>query len=268
MVNRTLGIAAAKRLTTGKGRREAGAFLAEGRNAVSEALHWAASGGGVSELFVTAESSQAFADIVRVAQAQQIRISEVSPKAIAALSETVTPQGLVAVCQKLNVSLEQAFAIQPRLVVALSNIRDPGNAGTILRTADAAGAQAVIFADDSVDPYNGKCVRASAGSLFHLSVVDPVPLADVVAAAHHAGCQVLATAAGGEQDLHELSRAGALAQPTMWIFGNEAHGLAPHDLDLADQRVSIPLYGKAESLNLAAAAAVVLYESARAQRGC
>jgi len=146
----------------------------------------------------------------------------------------------------------------------LADVRDPGNAGTILRTADAAGAAAVVFAGESVDPYNGKCVRASAGSLFHVAVVrEPDPLA-AVGALRSAGLQVLATTGYGDTDLFALDAAGELGRPTAWLFGSEAHGLPAHLLDAADARVRVPIHGRAESLNLAAAAAVCLYSSAKA----
>jgi TrmH family RNA methyltransferase len=151
------------------------------------------------------------------------------------------------------------------LAVILANVRDPGNAGTVLRTADAAGAGGVIFAGSSVDPYNSKCVRASAGSLFHLPVVIGPPVADAVRAVRERGLQVLAADGGAGTTLDDLQSAGLLSLPTAWLFGNEAWGLPSDVLDLADDAVAVPIYGRAESLNLAAAAAVCLYASARAQ---
>jgi len=142
-------------------------------------------------------------------------------------------------------------------------VRDPGNAGTVLRTADAAGAQAVIFSDASVDPYNGKCVRASAGSIFHLPLVVGVPADRAARELREAGLRVLAADTRGGRSLDDLGPA-ELAAPTAWMFGNEAWGL-PGDLAaLADESVAVPIYGRAESLNLATAAAICLYASARA----
>ena len=151
-------------------------------------------------------------------------------------------------------------------MAVLAEIRDPGNAGTVLRTADAAGAGAVVFAGDAVDPYNGKCVRASAGSLFHVDLVRDRDPAAVVAALRAAGLRVLAATGYGDTDLDDLADAGGLAAPTAWLFGSEAHGLPDALLAAADARVRVPLHGRAESLNLAAAAAVCLYASARALR--
>ena len=151
------------------------------------------------------------------------------------------------------------------LVVILANVRDPGNAGTVLRSADAAGADAVLFAGSSVDPYNSKCVRASAGSLFHLPVVTGLPVADAVAALRRAGLRVLAADGRAARTLDDLQDDGLLREPAAWLFGNEAWGLPEDLLALADEPVAVPIYGRAESLNLAAAAAVCLYASAGAQ---
>jgi TrmH family RNA methyltransferase len=193
-------------------------------------------------------------------------VSPLTDEALAALTETVAPQGLVAVCHHLDVSLAAALDRAPRLVTVLAGIRDPGNAGTVLRTADAAGAGAVVFAGETVDPYNGKSVRSSAGSLFHVDVVRAGDPAEVVTTLRAAGLTVLAASGYGETDLDDLADAGGLATPTAWLFGSEAHGLPAELADAADARVRVPLHGRAESLNLAAAAAVCLYASARALR--
>jgi TrmH family RNA methyltransferase len=247
---------AARRLQRRKDRDQTGRFLAEGPQAVREALR----AGAVVELFGTPPALQRYADLA----ARSPMTSPVTEETIKALAETVQPQGLVAVCEQLDVSLSDALAKRPRLVAVVAEIRDPGNAGTVLRTADAAGASAVIFAGDAVDPYNGKCIRASAGSLFHVEVIRS-PLA-VVDDLRGAGLQVLATSGYGADDLDSLLDDGVLAAPTAWLFGSEAHGLPEPLLEAADRRVRVPIYGEAESLNLAAAAAVCLYASARAQR--
>lgn len=222
--------------------------------------------GTVRELFATADSIRRQPALLEAAGRAGIPVSPVGDDAAAALSETVTPQGLVAVCAHVDVSLADALADAPRLVAVLVDIRDPGNAGTVLRTADAAGAGAVIFAGDTVDPYNGKCVRASAGSLFHLDVVRADDAATVMKALRAAGLRVLAATGDGDTDLDDLPH-DELAAPTAWLFGSEAHGLPPPVAAAADARVRVPIHGRAESLNLGAAAAVCLYTSARAQRG-
>jgi TrmH family RNA methyltransferase len=205
-------------------------------------------------------------DLVAAALAGGVPVVPATDEAVAGLSETVSPQGIVAVCTFLDVALDAVCGAGPRLVTVLAEIRDPGNAGTVLRTADAAGADAVVFGAASVDPYNGKCVRASAGSLFHPSVVRGVPVADAVAGLRAAGLRVLAADGDGDVDLDTLADGDTLGAPTAWLFGNEARGLPADVAALADARVRIPLHGRAESLNLAAAAAVCLYASARAQR--
>ena len=253
---RTPRVVAARRLQRRKDRDATGRFLAEGPQAVREALRAAR----VRELFATDAAFERYPELTRGA-------TPVTEDGLASLAETVQPQGLVAVCEAVDVPLAQAVARRPRLTAVLAEIRDPGNAGTVLRTADAAGAASVVFAGDAVDPYNGKCVRASAGSLFHVDVVRDRDPRAVVAALRGAGVRVLAATGYGDADLDDLADAGELGAPTAWLFGSEAHGLPDDLLAAADRRVRVPVHGAAESLNLAAAAAVCLYASARALRG-
>jgi RNA methyltransferase, TrmH family len=245
-------------------RQRARAFLAEGPQAVGEAL---AAGDVVSQLFITATAQARYGELASVAAAQGAEVHPVSGEVMAELAQTVTPQGVLAVCRFVDVPLAAVTGAGTalRLVVILANARDPGNAGTVLRTADAAGADAVLFAGSSVDPYNSKCVRASAGSLFHLPVVTGTPVPEAVQALRTAGLQVLAADGGASTTLDDLDAAGTLGRGTGWLFGNEAWGLPAEVRALADSIVAVPIYGRAESLNLAAAAAVCLYASARAQ---
>ena len=259
----TARLKAARRLTKRALRQRERAFLAEGPQAVSEAL---ATRAGVSDLFVTAPAQAHHADLVAAAAAAGIDVQMVSGEVMAELAQTVTPQGLLAVCDFVDVPLDGVVTGRPALVALLANVRDPGNAGTVLRTADAAGADAVIFADASVDPYNGKCVRASAGSLFHLPVVVGLRLPEAVAALKRSGMRILAADGRAGGTLHGLRSQAILSEPTAWLFGNEAWGLPDDLLALADESVAVPIYGRAESLNLAAAAAICLYASADAQR--
>lgn len=218
--------------------------------------------GSVHELFVTERAASRHPDLVAAAAS---RVSLITERAAASLSETVAPQGVVAVCTALGQPVTDALRGTP-LVAVLVNVSDPGNAGTIIRVADAAGAGAVLFAGDTVDPHNGKCVRASTGSLFHLALgVEPDPQR-AVAACRQAGLQVLAADGRTGCDLDDVVDAGTLAVPTAWLFGSEAHGLDGETLAVADRAVAVPLHGPAESLNLASAAAVCLYASARAHR--
>lgn len=256
-------VKSARRLAKRSFRQQDRRFLAEGPQAVREAL---ALKDGLAELYTTAEAATRHADLIQQAEAADVPVLRVSGEVMAELAQTVTPQGLLAVCTFLDVKLEAALQGAPKLVTVLSHVRDPGNAGTVLRASDAAGADSVIFTDASVDPYNGKCVRASAGSLFHLPVVTGPRYETLIPALREAGLTVLAADGAGERTLDDLADDGSLARPTAWVFGNEAWGLPEEIRALTDEVVRVPIHGKAESLNLAAAAAVCLYASARAQR--
>lgn len=229
-----------------------------------EALAWAAAGRGrVHELFTTAVAADRNPELLRSAEAAGVPVSSVTDKAAAGLSETVTPQGVVAVCDLLDVPLDLAGA---RLVAVLHGVSDPGNAGTVVRVADAAGADAVVFAGDAVDPHNGKCVRASTGSVFHLPISRSRSADDVFAACRAAGLRLVAADGYAEEDLVAADLRGDLGRPTAWVFGSEAHGLPDEVVADLDTALKVPIYGAAESLNLATAAAICLYTSARAQR--
>jgi TrmH family RNA methyltransferase len=256
-------VKAARQLAKRAMRERAGLFLAEGPQAAGEAL---ARDGVVTELFLTAAARSRHGGMAARASRQGAAVHVVSGEVMAELAQTVTPQGILAVCRFVDVPLATLTGAAPRLVVILANARDPGNAGTVLRTADAAGASGVIFSDASVDPYNSKCVRASAGSIFHTAVVLGGPVADTVSHLRAAGLRVLAADGRTGQPLDEVEPRGVLVGRTAWLFGNEAWGLPDDLLALADEPVAVPIYGQAESLNLAAAAAVCLYASARAQR--
>ncbi|HSZ48879.1 MAG TPA: RNA methyltransferase [Streptosporangiaceae bacterium] len=255
-------VKAARQLAKRAFRERGRSFLAEGPQAVREAL---GQPGVVTELFVTAPGRARNPELADQAAAQGAPVHEIGGELMAELAQTITPQGVLAVCRFIDQPLSAVTAAGPRLVVVMANVRDPGNAGTVLRTADAAGADGVVFAAASVDPYNSKCVRSSAGSLFHLPVVAGHDLADALAGLRSAGLQVLAADGSASQFL-EAPGGPDLARPTAWLFGNEAWGLPPELLKLADAVVAVPIYGKAESLNLAAAAAICLYASARQLR--
>jgi TrmH family RNA methyltransferase len=252
---------AARRLNKRAFRQRERAFLAEGPQAVTEAFHC---GAQVTDLFVTVPARTRHHDLVAAIAAAGVPVHVVSGEVMDELAQTVTPQGLLAVCGFVDVPLAEVARVGPALVALLANVRDPGNAGTVLRTADAAGAHAVVFADASVDPYNGKCVRASAGSLFHLPVVAGTRLEDAVITLREAGLRIVAADGRAGRSLDDPEVQARLAGPTAWMFGNEAWGLPPELVALADEPVAVPIYGRAESLNLAAAAAVCLYASARA----
>ncbi|MFI7245098.1 TrmH family RNA methyltransferase [Streptomyces qinglanensis] len=245
-----------KRSFRGKERR----FLAEGPQAVREALEH------LVEVYATPEAADRHADLLDAARAARVPVLTASDEVVAEMSDTVTPQGVVGLCRFVDRPFAEIVAARPRLVAVLAHVRDPGNAGTVLRCADAAGADAVVLTDASVDLYNPKAVRSSAGSLFHLPVAVGVPVEEAARALSGAGVRVVAADGTGERDLDEELDAGAMAGPTAWVFGNEAWGLPEATRALADAVVRVPLHGRAESLNLATAAAVCLYASARAQR--
>ncbi|RBY89163.1 RNA methyltransferase [Blastococcus sp. TBT05-19] len=257
LTERSGRIVAARKLTRRAGRDAAGLFLAEGRQAVVEAL---ADPDGVREVLATEAAATAHHDLLA---ATSVPVRLVTERAAAGLSETVTPQGLVAVCELRDVPAETLVPAPPRLSVALAELADPGNAGTVLRTADACGAGAVVFGAGSADPYGGKAVRSSAGSVFHVDVVRGAPLETLLPALRTAGVTVLAADGGGEASLDELGP--QLSGPVLWLFGNEARGVPAELAALADARVRIPMRGRAESLNLAAAAAICLYTTQLAQ---
>ena len=267
LTERSARIAAAHRLLRRPRRVEAGEFLVEGAQAVTEAVdHERRTPGTVLELYLTEQAARRDVDLVRAAYAAKIPVTQVTERAAAALSDTVKPQGLVARCRLLTYDLDAVLAAAPRLIAVLVQTNDPGNAGTVIRLADAAGADAVIVAGDAVDVYNPKVVRATAGSLFHLPVVRAADPVDLVQLLSSSGLSVLATTGSAELDLDTARADGILELPTAWLFGSEAHGLPDDVLSAADERVRVPIHGRAESLNLATAAAVCLYASATAQR--
>ncbi|WP_370324263.1 TrmH family RNA methyltransferase [Euzebya sp.] len=255
-------VKAAAKLAARKGRRDERAFLVEGPQAVSEAL------GQLIEVFATPQALDDHAELLRQAAGAGAEVRAVTPEVLRVLADTVTPQGLVGVAPIRDVALVDVLPTA-RFLVVLDGVSDPGNAGTIIRTADAAGADAVVFLAGSVDPYNPKAVRASTGSVFHLPIVTgaaPEALADLAAA----GLQVLAADVRASVPLAEVD----LSVPTALVFGGEAAGLSATVLAGCSVSVHIPIarperpghHGHAESLNLAAAVAVMAYAVHDAQQ--
>jgi TrmH family RNA methyltransferase len=242
-------VAAATRLKKHAFRDEDRRFLVEGAQGVSEAL-------GQDRLLTLYAVDDLHPLAVR-ARESGVDVRHVSADVMAKLTSTVTPQGLVGVAPYLDVGIDAVPA--SGCAAVLHEVRDPGNAGTVLRSSDAAGASAVVFTETSVDVYNPKTVRASAGSLFHLPIVRGVPTTHAVARLREQGFRVLAMDAGGSQDLY----AADLSEPVAFVFGNEARGLPEDVTALTDATVRVPHAGAAESLNLAAAASVCLFEWAR-----
>ena len=256
-------VRAVAKLAKRAARSETGLFLLEGPQAVAEALAFRPE--LVIELYATPTALERYSDIAQTAVEAGVDVEFVTEHVLDAMADTVTPQGFVAVCRQFPTSVRDIFAGEPRLIAVLEEVRDPGNAGTIIRAADSAGADAVVLTGRTVDLYNPKVVRSTTGSLFHVPVAVGATLEDVVGRAHTAGLQVLAADIKGE-DLLTARSDGQLARPTAWVFGNEARGLTDDLLELVDRVVTVPIYGRAESMNLATAASVCLYESAFAQR--
>jgi RNA methyltransferase, TrmH family len=253
-------------------RLRTGRFLVEGPQSVREAVRETPA--RVRDVYLTGSAAERYGEIVDAAEAGRVRVHTASDEVLAAMSPDA--QGVLAVAETHDPGLTAVLDSRPRLVAVLAQVRDPGNAGTVIRAADAAGADAVVLTADSVDVHNPKVVRSTAGSLFHLPVTAGLPLAEVTAALRAAGMTVLAADGAGEHDLDDLQDAVVgrgtrtdvpdLTRPTAWVFGNEAWGLRPADRALADAVVRVPIRGRAESLNLATAATVCLYASSRAQR--
>ncbi|TDZ91574.1 TrmH family RNA methyltransferase [Mycobacteroides salmoniphilum] len=237
-------------------RRRAGLFLAEGPNLVEAALR----AGAVERVFATEAAAERFAGLLVNAS-----VHLVTERAAKALSDTVTPVGLVAQCRSIAAVWTQIVALSPRFVVVAVDIAEPGNAGTLIRVADAMGADAVVLAGNSVDPFNGKSLRASAGSIFNIPVIPAGDAASIAEDLTARGGAVLATTLDGELSLDDAD--SVLRGPCAWIFGNEAHGLDSATAALATHRITIPMRGGAESLNLASAASICLYATARMHRG-
>ncbi|HYY10659.1 MAG TPA: RNA methyltransferase, partial [Kineosporiaceae bacterium] len=271
-------VRAVRRLAGRSARSRDGRFVAEGPQSVTEAVgatvEAVAAGRPpvVAELFTTPDAAERYASVVEAAHGAGVPVRTATPEVLAAMGDTVTPQGLLAVCRLVDVPLGSVLEGRPALVAVLGHVRDPGNAGTVVRAADAAGAGGVVLSDASVDVHNPKCVRASAGSIFHLPVVTGVPLVPALHELRAAGLRVYAADVSGDTDLDDLLDAvedgepGGLADPVAWVFGNEAWGLPHEALAAADGVVRVPVHGRAESLNLATAATVCLYASARAHR--
>ncbi|QCU77766.1 RNA methyltransferase [Citricoccus sp. SGAir0253] len=268
------------RLAGRSSRQREGLFLAEGPQPAREALRahlgivgapqWRP-GAVVEQLYVServGDRDAELAGLVERAAGAGVPVRRATDEVLAAMSDAVTGQGILAVCRIPDTAAEAVLPGlgDPRLVAVLCRVQDPGNAGTILRAADAAGAAGVVLAAGSVDPFNPKVVRSTAGSLFHVPLVTGADLAATTRMLADCGLQVLAADGQGPVRL-DRPPSGLLARPTAWLFGNEAQGLSAAELALAGERVAVPLYGQAESLNVATAATVCLYASAMAQRG-
>ncbi|WP_334123286.1 MULTISPECIES: TrmH family RNA methyltransferase [Glutamicibacter] len=272
------------RLANRKGREATGEFLVEGPQAVREALKaHLLDDNLVQAVYVVGGFLESHEEFAQLLEQAQIHPRIVTGEVLHAMADTQTPQGILAVAAISQPQLSEVLSSKPKLIAVLCRVQDPGNAGTVLRAADAAGADAVILTKGSVDIYNPKAVRSTVGSVFHLPVLNNIEFDHLIEAAKTTGSQVLAADGYGALNLDALQDAAVLRAhqagdskqesdgqpeleaPTLWLFGNEGQGLDEHEKQSADHAVAVPLYGVAESLNVGTAATVCLYASARAQ---
>ena len=246
-------IQAARKLRRRSGRDDAGAYLVEGSRAVIEALEI----GPVREVFVDPSSVDAPA-IERAAAKVETEVTPVSAQVIKALSESTSPQGAVAVLIAPRDCLD-SMDEDVDLVVVLVEVRDPGNAGTLVRSAVAAGAGAVFFSTRAVDVLNPKTVRAAAGNLWRTRVIRDADLGDTVAGLRARGFSIYGTAADGPRRHDDIDLVGRSAI----VIGNEAWGLPDEARALVDEVVAISMPGPVESLNAAMAGSILLFEAVR-----
>ena len=285
------------KLRTRRGRAKKKQFMVEGPQAVREALKAHLQSPVLDAVYVTESAYERHPDIAELLEqahgtptpeeGRRVFMRVVTDEVLAAMADSVTPQGIIAISFMVDTSFSVLWgenALNPKLIAVLSRIQDPGNAGTILRVADAAGADLVITTKGAVDLYNPKTVRSTAGSLFHVPIIQGVELEEFAEDVKSQGIVVLAADGYGTVNLQDLIdhaavlRAGFsgetpaevkgafdLSRPTMWLFGNEAQGLSAEEKSAATMRIAVPVYGAAESLNVGTAAAICLYASAMAQ---
>lgn len=240
-----------------KERNAAGLFLIEGPHLLQEAL--ASDLVKIERIYVTeryAQTSEGLQCLQRAAQ-RAITLTELSEQAFSKAAETETPQGVLAVAALPNVGLDDLPANQ--IVLFLDRVQDPGNVGTMIRTAAAAGAGGVIVADGGSDPFSGKVVRASQGAIFTLPVAARIPSAEVVEWAARKRLPIICTSPHAGEVYYETNLSGA----GLLVLGHESQGISSEMTNAADKLVRIPIIGRAESLNVAIAAAVLLFEAAR-----
>lgn len=244
-------------------RKDAGsrdAFVIEGRRIVEMAL---GAGAGVREAFFTDQfiAKKEGRDIVRLLAGSGAEIIEVAGHVLARLADTETPQGIVAVVSHFSSSLDKLPSNDNPLYVLVDGIQDPGNLGAIIRTSDAAGADAVILLPGTCDAFMPKTIRATAGSIFNIPVV-PAEAEDILKRLRDGNIAIAVTAADADRSVFEA----ALSRPLAFVFGNEGRGVSGQIRESANLFLKIPLYGKAESLNVATSAAICLYEAVRQRK--
>ncbi len=240
-----------------KNRELENVFVAEGIQAVREALEpKLLEGLKVKQLFLTSTGLQKISSEINLDGLDNVEIFEVTDQVMKEMADSESPQGILALCSSKSLKLADLWRLQPRKVAYFWQIQDPGNAGTVIRTADACGFDAIIFSDNSVDIFNPKTIRATVGSLWHIPVITDVEISEFIAESQTHNFKSFALMGQGESTLNTelITRSG---EKSLWIFGNEARGLP--DLPDTVESVRIPMKGHAESLNVASAAAIVMH---------
>lgn len=250
------------KLGTEKEREKEEKFLIEGMRLCQEALSskWEVELVLFSSEFVESAGGQ---NLVEEFGRRGAEVFRVKKREIEKLADTETPQGIVAVVKKKKFTLSRDFLKQASLLLALDNIRDPGNLGTIIRTADAAGVDLVLLSNGCVELYNPKVIRSTMGSVFHLPVAESLDLSEVISDLRKAGFKIIVSEAHAGKNYATVE----YPDKNCLIIGSEASGISKQILDLADEKVKIPIFGKAESLNASVAAGILLYEIARNKKG-
>lgn len=256
-------VKAVRALHVPSGRRKAGRFLVEGPQAVRSALD---AGVVIHEVFVDDDARIAFPDIMAAVEEVGAPITSAQSRVLVAMGQTTTSQGVLAVCDLLDPGrLADVLAISAPVLI-LDRVADPGNVGTIIRTAEAVGAAGVVLTPGCADVHGGKVVRATTGSLFRLPVVPDVPLETVLDAVRAEG-RALAVATGdGDESLFSAVDARLVCPRTCWVIGSEAHGVSDLARERADITVRIPMAEGVESLNAAVSVAVLMYVTAHGAR--
>ncbi|MDO4179492.1 MAG: RNA methyltransferase [Phascolarctobacterium sp.] len=237
-----------------KYRTKSGLFLAEGLRTVEEAIE----ANQVESVFYTPVDDERTRKALELAAAHNIKLFCVSEAVMKKISDTETPQGIIAVCNMTHLNLEELLS-QGKMLLVLDRVQDPGNIGTMLRTADASGIGGLLLLNGCADIYAPKTVRASMGSLFHLPVLQGLDDEAFINLAKDYGYELLVTCLEGADNLYKADLSGRIA----FVMGNEANGVSDKFLQAADKKVFIPMQGKAESLNVAMAAGVVMFEALR-----
>jgi TrmH family RNA methyltransferase len=236
-----------------------GVCVIEGPDLIDAALE---SGVPFEALFVDRESLQRpdVADLVERAERARVRVFALAPGVLDRVADATTPQPVMAA---VHFSVYQLSEVSTaRMILVLDNLRDPGNAGTIIRSADAAGVSAIVLSGDCVDPFNPKTLRASAGSVFHVPLV-LAPLETTLASLRERGVRSFATVVSGATPYLDCDLSGACAV----VIGNESAGLSAAHAALCDERMTIEMVGSAESLNAGVAASLIAFEALRQRRG-